>query len=125
MINRAAIIIRYREPAIDWLNRVDPYDDGREITWEEANHDATVYLVSPEDTESWDAIEEWVRINFAELFEAELEEWYADPMVWPQERSLALFWEWFDVEVHTALVDTVGTPIEEEDELLPPYHLDS
>ena len=32
MLNRGAIILKYREPAIRWINEADPDDAGHEIT---------------------------------------------------------------------------------------------
>lgn len=128
VINRAAIILRYKEPAIAWLNAVEPQPDGRGLTMADADHESTVYLIAPEDAETWDAVEEWVAINHQALFEAELEEWHPDPALWPEDRSYPVFRDWFDVECHTVLVDTVGTPIldeAEDDDGGPPPYLDA
>ena len=49
------------------------------------------------------------------IFETELESWYIDKKLWPKKRSLKLFREWFTVECHTMIEDTVvGSPIEDE-----------
>lgn len=125
MINRAAILLRLKAPAIAWVNAYVPAEDGSEITLEDANREGTVYLVALEDTETWDMVEEWVILNYRDLFEAELEEWSTDPALWPDDRSYRVFQEWFDVECHTVILDTVGTEIYDEDELLPPGHLDA
>ena len=53
--------------------------------------------------------------NYEALFEAELEGWYTDETLWPQKRTLKLFHQWFEVECHTVIEDTVGTPIVDED----------
>ncbi len=31
--------------------------------------------------------------------------------MWPQKRSLKLFWEWFDVEIHLGVLDCVSDEI--------------
>ncbi len=36
----------------------------------------------------------------------ELEAWERDPMNWPTDRSYDVFREWFDVEIHSIVVDT-------------------
>lgn len=125
MINRAAIILRYREPAIAWLNAVELQPDGRELTTADADHESTVYLIAPEDAETPDGVEEWVIINYQALFEAELEEWYTDRALWPEDRSYPMFRDWFDIECHTVLMDTVGTLIIDEDDEEPPPYLDA
>jgi hypothetical protein len=44
---------------------------------------------------------------FAEVFEHELFGWHTDESAWPQNRTLALFQEWFDIELHS-MVDDLG-----------------
>jgi predicted XRE-type DNA-binding protein len=47
MINRAAILLKLKQPAIDWINEVDPVDNHR-VNLKSANEDRTVYLVDDE-----------------------------------------------------------------------------
>jgi hypothetical protein len=44
MINRAAVILRYKEPFIKWINESDPYKDDPGITAEDANDDRIVHF---------------------------------------------------------------------------------
>ena len=115
MINRAAVILRYKDPAVAWINAADPCDRDRSITLEAANEERTVYLISDEDADTGSTLERWIRRNYRQLFESELEGWYTDPTLWPEDRSLYRFREWFDVECHTVLVDTVGGVICDDD----------
>ena len=112
MINRAAIILKCKKPFIRWLNESDPYDDNPGITLEMANEDRTVYLIQEDDAEN---LEEWVSLNFMNLFENELESWYTDESLWPTDRDKRLFDEWFEVECHSVLVDTVGGDITDDE----------
>lgn len=111
MLNRAVIILMYKEPAIRWINDADPSDGDPGIDAESVNEERTVYLISDEDGDSSVTVERWIRRNWQALFERELDGWYTDPSLWPQRRTLKLFREWFDVKCHTCLVDTVGTEI--------------
>ncbi|WP_179137557.1 hypothetical protein [Candidatus Entotheonella palauensis] len=52
MINRGAVILKYREPAICWVNEAGPYVDNPGITLDGANRERTVSLMSDEDAES-------------------------------------------------------------------------
>ncbi len=108
MINRGALILRYRDPATSWINEADPYSDDPGITQSEVNRERTVYLISDEDADGTEAAQRWVKQNYRELFESELEGWYTDPRLWPQELTWNLFQEWFDVECHSVVLDTVG-----------------
>ena len=111
MLNRAAVILKYKEPAIKWINDADPYNDDPGITKESVNEERTVYLISDDDAGGPDAVDRWIERNWKILFEAELEGWYTDPDLWPKKLTLRLFRAWFTVECHTVLHDTVGGEI--------------
>jgi hypothetical protein len=115
MLNRAAIILEYKEPAIHWVNEADPSPESDPLSMDDANTERTVYLVSEDDADGDEAVDRWLRANYENLFEAELEGWYTDPSLWPQERTWSLFREWFDIECHTALIDTVGDAIYDDE----------
>lgn len=113
MINRAAVILRYKEPFIKWINESDPYYDNPAITSGNANDDSTVYLVSVEDGEN---IAQWISSNYEVLFENELEDWYTDESLWPRQRDRKAFDAWFDVECHTVIIDTLAVLIRDDEE---------
>ena len=115
MLNRAALLLRYKEPAVRWINDADPYPSGKTVSLERANSELTVYLISDEDAETPTAVQEWVKLNFRLLFENELESWYTDPDLWPKPLSLDLFDRWFAVECHSVIVDTVGGAFVDDD----------
>lgn len=112
MVNRAAVILKYKQPFIQWINDADPYNDNPGITFDRANNERTVYLISDEDA---DAFDEWLSLNYMILFENELEDWYTDESLWPKDRNRKIFDEWFNVECHSVLIDTVGSEIVDED----------
>lgn len=114
MLNRSALILKYKEPAVNWINQVDPYSDRKQITLEEANRECTVYLISEETAETPGNLRKWIEANVQELFENELAGWYQNPEVWPRKLTLKLFDEWFAVECHSMIVDTVGGVIEDD-----------
>lgn len=115
MLNRGAIILKYREPAVRWVNEADPYNDDPGITAESLRQERTVYLISENDSDGEKTVEKWIEANFPVLFEAELDGWYTDPALWPQNRTLNLFLEWFDVEYHSVIVDTVGAELRDDE----------
>ena len=117
MVNRAAIMMRYKDPAVRWINEADPYpyEDDLGVTAESVNHERTVYLVSDEDGDGDQAVSRWVKRNFKALFETELESWYTDPDLWPKKRTFKLFQQWFAVECHSMLIDTVGGKIYDDE----------
>ena len=112
MINRSAVILKYKQPFVKWLNEAAPSEEDPSITLSEANDDRTVYLVTEEDGENLD---EWVALNYQALFESELEDWFQDESLWPPKRTKKLFREWFEVACHSVIFDTVGTPIVDDE----------
>jgi hypothetical protein len=85
------------------MNEADPVPDNPEITASSVNEDRTVYLISEGDGETEKTVERWLKRNHKAMFEEELEGWYADPSLWPKERTWKVFWQWFEVEHHTDL----------------------
>lgn len=72
------------------------------------NKERTVYLITEEDAED---ITAWIKRNYKNLFESELNDWYLDSELWPSKRTLKVFHEWFEVECHSVILDTVGTKL--------------
>lgn len=105
MVNRGAVILKYKEPIFKWIIEADPSERKAEMTVEEANKERTVYLISDDDAEN---VDKWIRENFGALFEAELEGWYTDETLWSRNRGYEVFMEWFDVECHSVIMDTVS-----------------
>jgi hypothetical protein len=50
-----------------------------------------------------------------ELFEQELNGWYTDPAPWPRDRSLEMLKEWCSFELHSVVVNTGESPLEDDD----------
>ncbi|HEY3022675.1 MAG TPA: hypothetical protein VGK11_03455 [Actinomycetota bacterium] len=45
MLNRAALILRYKQPFVNWINAADPSPTSHTLTLAEVNQEHTVYLV--------------------------------------------------------------------------------
>ncbi|MCA9266599.1 MAG: hypothetical protein KDA60_22220 [Planctomycetales bacterium] len=114
MINRAAVMLRYKAPAVAWINEADP-GGGRELTLADVNRERTVYLIREEDADTASQLAAWIKTNYESFFESELEAWYTATHLWPKDRSFKRFQEWFDVECHTVLIDTVGGPLSDDE----------
>ena len=106
-IDRSLIVVKPKQPFLDWVQSVD-YAEG--LTLKCIREDSSAYLSpQPLDNSELSAILEWC---YEVLFEAELESWYTDLAVWPQERNMTMFLEWFDVEFHSLVFDLVDAPIQ-------------
>ncbi|MFN2595155.1 MAG: hypothetical protein ABR579_09745 [Actinomycetota bacterium] len=108
MLNRGALILRYKQPFVDWINAVDPAPGSHILTLSEAAEDPTVYLVEVEDEAG---VNLWLRINHRPLFEDELAGWYTDSNLWPRDRSLEALRAWCDIEFHSEVIDTGNFPL--------------
>ncbi|NDD74290.1 MAG: hypothetical protein EBZ40_04820 [Gammaproteobacteria bacterium] len=88
MLNRGAFTLRCKQPVVDWLDTAFPIPRERAVTLQEANRELTVYLVSDATVESPAAFRRWLKRNYKALFETEL---------------------------HSVVVDLVGTAIHDDD----------
>jgi len=98
MLNRAVLIVRPKQPFLDWALRLD--DSGLVPN---ASGEQTAYLV-PEFEDDAEAQRVLKRV-FAEVFERELFGWHTDKSAWPKSRTLAMFRRWFQIELHSVVED--------------------
>ena len=109
-IDRSLIVVRPKQPFLDWVQAVDR-EEG--LTLEQVREDPAAYLIPEfESDDEQDAILKWC---YEVLFEAQLESWYTDPAVWPQSRNLEMFLDWFEVEFQSLVFDLVDEPIQDID----------
>jgi hypothetical protein len=112
MLNRAALILRHNRPFLEWINAVDPSPTSHTLDLAEVNAEHTMYLVEVEDE---DELVTWLAQHHQELFERELWSWYTDPALWPKDRSLTMLQQWCSIELHTVVVDTGQSMLEDDD----------
>lgn len=107
-LNRSAIILRPKQPYIDWANSLD---DGPRYQETMNEPDAFTVFLGP-DCDTVDEVQKFVEKHFDAFFDQWLEEWCTDPSLWPKRRTRAMFRDWFDVAIHTMVLDTVDQPFE-------------
>ena len=81
----------------------------RPVTLDSLRSDCTVILL-PEFNEPEEAVAH-IDEQYEQLFKVEVASWYDDEDLWPKDMSLKAFWEWFDVEIHSTVLDTVDADI--------------
>ena len=108
MINRGAIIVRPKEPYIDWAIGLD--DSGLKPGEDD---EPTIYLI-PEYENDLEAIEVLSKC-FDIIFETELQNWHTDESAWPKNRTFSLFRKWFSFEFHSCVDDLCGYEIIDDD----------
>ncbi len=102
IINRSAIILRPKQPYLDWT-KLDDETGVADSVYESMREDPAVYLVPgwEDDDEGRQVLKEF----WPALFEAMLEGWLLDDSMWPKNRTFQMFREWFEVETHAMLAD--------------------
>ena len=110
VVNRAVAVIKPRQPYLDWATSIPgPADD---VTLDELRIDCTAILIPDFDDPA--ESEAFIAGLAIDLFEMELDAWDRDPATWPEDRSYEAFQEWFDVEIHSIVLDTADDDITRE-----------
>jgi len=103
-INRNAIIVKPKTPFFNWLNHVFPVDEPIQKLDEN-----TIYLIREMDSNQ--DIRTWLKKNFEDVFVNELNDWSSDKSTWPKNRTYKMFTDWFDVEIHSMVLDLEESPV--------------
>lgn len=108
-INRAAIVVRPRQPYLDWAASLD--DEAPEHA-KEMGKRISIYLVAEDPAENAETVP--LENYFQTIFEAELAAWSQDEDQWPQSRTLAMLLQWFEVTGESVVTDLESGPIKHE-----------
>tara|TARA_R110002049_G_scaffold307794_4_gene509525 strand:+ start:1927 stop:2697 length:771 start_codon:yes stop_codon:yes gene_type:complete len=106
-INRYALVIKPKQPFLDWINNLYPEDKITEA--DEAN----IYLID----NAIDDLEKWLRKKFDKFFTIELNDWHTNKKEWPQKRNYKMFNQWFQVDISTMVYDLEKQPISKKSEV--------
>jgi len=104
--DRLALLIRRRQPYIDWANSLD--DGGP--TYDLKTNRPTTYLI--DEMADTSDLKKVLRRYWRDIFEEELNSWMRDPDAWPQRRTYSVFLKWFEVELCDMVVDLGRWPIQ-------------
>ncbi|MHC4385371.1 MAG: hypothetical protein ACYTEU_03490 [Planctomycetota bacterium] len=110
-VNRAAVVIKPKQPFIDWLNSIP--DENINFTLDQILEDNLIFLIpehdDPEDSKNY------IRERFDQIFDWELFGWITTEELWPKKRTWKMFQEWFDIEINSEVFDLVNGEIEKEE----------
>ena len=110
LLNRSTLIVKLKKPYLDWINYVSAPE---KFTLESLNIENNVFLIPEFDTK--EQLESIIKSAYTEIFEVELQAWYADESTWPEKRDYKTFKQWFDITVHSMLFDTSEEILERDD----------
>lgn len=87
-INRSVLVLVAKQPYYDWGNSLDDSSDIDKFD------ECSSHLLD----EGWSSTEaeEFLKLNFDELFQEQLHGMWTDESAWPQNRTWEMFNEWFD-----------------------------
>ncbi len=98
-LNRHLLIVRCRQPYLDWANT--SCGDGPML--EESREKYTAYLVDARESDVDGS--KAIRDSWSEIFEDELAAWSTDGATWPKARTVTMFRAWFDGSFTTIVAD--------------------
>lgn len=101
-INRAAIVVRPKEPFFEWASSLEGGLPESTEAW------CSVYLADAAEDDDPNQV---LRRHFATIFEEQLESWHRRVDDWPSPRTFALFEQWFEAEVVDLVFDLAEEPI--------------
>ena len=100
-VKRTAVIVIPKQPYIDWANSLE---DGGGKLGEDFTPEHTIYLVEDITGFMIDEVE-IIKPYYEYIFEVELNSWHRLESDWPTNRDLVTFLEWFEVEIHSLVLD--------------------
>lgn len=103
-VKRMAIRLRPKQPYIQWANALD--EDGVKIGID-FTPEENIYLL-PESDEPLHNLARLLEPYYQDIFEEELGSWHRVEADWPARRDLTTFLAWFEVEVHSMVLDLGG-----------------
>ena len=113
VVNRTAVSLVGGAPFVQWMRSHDADANKGTLTVARAKPYGTVILLPEFELE--EDVQEWVEENASWLFEFQLAAWTVDETVWPVNRDLKMFREWFRIDIHSAVVDEGDDDIEGEE----------
>ena len=109
-LNRSVAIIKPKQPFVDWANSVVDEDEQHSIS--DFSTDCSVILLPVVDSDE-DA-EALIKDMFQDLFELELSSWIVIDEMWPENITYKMFMEWFGIEFHSMVFDSLKDDIEKD-----------
>ncbi|RTK94341.1 MAG: hypothetical protein EKK64_08655 [Neisseriaceae bacterium] len=106
VVERSIVVLKPKQPFLDWINNSLATSSETLLDLQSIRIDCNSYLI-PEVNEIESGVA-FVDDIYESLFQMELASWSEEQELWPQELTLKMFWEWFDVEISPTLIDISG-----------------
>ncbi len=125
-INRSVLVVRPAEPFKRWAAKIEEQTLAQiraslskeeqaylkpDPAQDDLDQDHGAYLIPAQDSLQVDP--KVLKAIYANIFERELYSCHTDPKRWPKPRTLALFGQWFEIELCTMVVDLCADDIQQ------------
>ena len=107
-INRWILIIKPKEPFLNWLKSIPGHDP--ELTLTELREDPTTILIP--ELEDDDEVDEFINKNYKIIFESELLSSDKNKAYWPKNLTIEVLREWFEISSSSIVLDFLDQDIE-------------
>jgi hypothetical protein len=98
-INRFVLVVEPTDVFLEWARKFP--DEDPKLTLEELLEDTSAYLIPQIDLD----LDSWLASNFKTIFEIELNDWCADPSLWPKDLSFKAFKKLFKIRFCSIVID--------------------
>ena len=126
IINRSVVIIRPKQPLLDWIASVDKKLEVASMSID-VTEEGNAFLIPDEDIIDAKEARRYIEKRWQQIFEQFLFEWVIEDSLWPQRRTLKMFRAWFELIYAPMAWDLVDAPLEIEEWDVPdleiPTHL--
>lgn len=113
-INRIVVVLKPKQGYLDWMASLPDPSPVLIPSLEEARtRECTSFLVPEYDT--IEQVQDFIFKNSKAIIEYMCEAWDTREEVWPRTRNRSMLKSWFDLEVHSELIDLAGGHIEVEE----------
>ena len=109
-IYRTAAVFKPKNPFWNWVEKAFSYEHYK--VEEIDKRDSHVYLLP--ETDLYEKLKKRIKDIYVDIFECELNAWCTDPSSWPKQMTWQIFQEWFDVELHTMILDTPDEEVQKD-----------
>ena len=110
LINRTVAVLKPKQAFVDWVNSMPGGDPP--MAMDEIFDDSLCFLIPEYDTN--EQALEFILKNVQPILEAELIGWDQSGETWPDKLDRRLLQKFFDVEIHSEVIDMMKGPIERE-----------
>lgn len=101
-VDRSVVVLKPTQVFLDWLKSTQS-DDMPDLTLNQIRSNCTTFLI-PQFDEPEQAVA-YISERFQSIMDAELSGWVGDGSELPPNRDLALFMDFFELEIHDTVLD--------------------